>query len=224
MAVERLKLEVSLRDGRGKSATRKLRAQGHVPGVVYGPDVQPTAIVANDLQLARVLRGGANALVDLVGAKTVEGKPMLVRAVQRDPLSRKLVHFDMFAVNLRARLDVQVPIEYVGTPRGVTMDGGVFEPLLRTLELSVMPLAIPEVIHVDVSNLGIGDAIHVRDIPLPPDSVLKTDADTTAVHVVAPRAEEEPAAAAAPAEGEAAPAEGAEGAPAAAAPADKAEE
>jgi large subunit ribosomal protein L25 len=90
----------------------------------------------------------------------------------------------------------------------------VFEPLLRTHARAVMPLAIPESITVDVSNLGIGDAIHVREIALPPDAVLKTDPDTTAVHVTAPRAEEEPAAAAAPAEGEAAAAEGAEGAPA----------
>jgi large subunit ribosomal protein L25 len=120
MAVERLQLEVNLRSGIGKSHTRKLRAAGSVPGVVYGSGVQPTNVTAADLQLARVLRGGANALVDLIGEKSLEGKPMLVRAVQRDPLSRKLVHFDMYAVNLRERLDVEVPIENVGTPRGVT--------------------------------------------------------------------------------------------------------
>jgi large subunit ribosomal protein L25 len=83
-----------------------------------------------------------------------------------------------------------------------------------------MPLAIPDVINVDVSNLGIGDAIHVRDIQLPPDVVSKIEGDATVVHVVAPRLEEEAApVAAAPAEGEAAPAEGA----AAAAPAEGAE-
>jgi large subunit ribosomal protein L25 len=141
---------------------------------------------------------------------------VLVKEVQRDPLSRKHVHFDLYAVNLKARLDVEVPLHYVGTPKGVQLDAGVLEPLLRTLEVSCMPLAIPEVINVDVSNLGIGDAIHVRDIPLPPDVVSKIDGDTTAVHVIAPRTEEEVApVAAAPVEGEAVPVEGA----AAAAPA-----
>lgn len=223
--MERLKLEIAAREGRGKSATRKLRAQGRVPGIVYGSGIEPTAVTADSLALARVLRGGANALVDLHGVRAVEGKPVLLKEVQRDPLSRRHVHFDLYAVNLQARLDVEVPLHFVGTPRGVQFDGGVLEPLLRTLEVSCMPLSIPESIDVDISNLGIGDAIHVRDIQLPPDVVSKIEADATVVHVVAPRLEEEVAPAAEPVEGEAAaPAEGAEGAPAAAAPADKAEE
>lgn len=221
--MERLKLEISPRDGRGKSATRKLRAEGRVPGIVYGAGIQPTAVTAESLSLARVARGGANALVDLVGVSAIEGKPVLLKELQRDPVSRRHVHFDLYAVDLTARLDLEVPFHFVGTPKGVVLDGGVLEPLMRTLEVSCMPLAIPESITVDVSGLGIGDAIHVRDVQIPPDVVVKTDADTTVVHVIAPRLEEEPVAAAAPVEGEAAPAEGAEGA-APAAEAEKAEE
>ena len=220
--MERLKLDILPREGRGKSVTRKLRAKDEIPGVVYGTGIEPTPVTAPRLSLARVLRGGANALVDLSGVKALEGKPVLVKEVQRDPVSRKHVHFDLYAVNLQARLDVEVPLHFVGTPKGVALDAGVLEPLLRTLEVSCMPLAIPEGINVDVSNLAIGEAIHVRDIALPPDVVSKIDADTTVVHVIAPRLEEEVAPAAAPAEGEAAPAEG-EAAPAGeAAAADKA--
>jgi large subunit ribosomal protein L25 len=201
-------LAIDLRDGKGKSVTRKLRAQGKVPGVVYGAGIDPTPIVIEDLALAKILRGGANALVDLHGAKALEGKPVLVKDVQRDPLSRRVVHCDLYAVNLKARLDVEIPLHFIGTARGVALDGGVMEPLLRTLEVSCMPLAIPESIDVDVSNLGIGDAIHVKDLVLPADVVSKIELDTTVVHVVAPRLEEEPVAAAAaeavPAEGEAA--------------------
>jgi large subunit ribosomal protein L25 len=201
-------LAIDLREGKGKSVTRKLRAQGKVPGVVYGAGIDPTPIVIEDLALAKILRGGANALVDLTGAKALEGKPVLVKDVQRDPLSRRVVHCDLYAVNLKARLDVEIPLHFIGTARGVALDGGVMEPLLRTLEVSCMPLAIPESIDVDVSNLGIGDAIHVKDLVLPADVVSKIELDTTVVHVVAPRLEEEPVAAAAaeavPAEGEAA--------------------
>ena len=222
--MERMKLEIAPREGRGKSVTRKLRAQDRIPGVVYGSGVEATAVSADRIALARVLRGGANALVDLVGTKSLEGKPVLVKEIQRDPLSRKHVHFDLYVPDLTARLDVEVPLHYVGTPKGVQFDGGVLEPLLRTLEVSCMPLAIPEGINVDVSNLAIGEAIHVRDIQLPPDVVSKIEGDTTLVHVIAPRLEEEVAPAAAPAEGEAAaPAEG-EAAPAADAAAAKAEE
>lgn len=222
MALERLELEVSLRDGRGKSVTRKLRAQGKVPAVVYGSGIEPTPIVVESLGLAKVLRGGVNALVDLKGAKSIEGKPVLVKEIQRDPLSRKVVHCDFYAVNLKARIDVEVPLHFVGIPRGVALDGGVLEPLLRTLEVSTMPLSIPESIDVDVSNLGIGDAIHVRDLVLPPDVILKTDADLTVTHVITPRLEEVAAPAAAVEGAEAVP--GAEAAPAAdAAKATKAE-
>jgi large subunit ribosomal protein L25 len=212
-------LAIDLREGKGKSVTRKLRAQGKVPGVVYGAGIEPTPIVVEDLALAKILRGGANALVDLTGAKALEGKPVLVKDVQRDPLSRRVVHCDLYAVNLKARLDVEIPLHFIGTARGVALDGGVMEPLLRTLEVSCMPLAIPESIDVDVSNLGIGDAIHVKDLVLPADVVSKIELDTTVVHVVAPRLEEE----AAPAAAEAAPAEG-EAAAAAAPAAEKAED
>jgi large subunit ribosomal protein L25 len=214
MANERLELQVSLRDGRGKSVTRKLRAAGQVPAVIYGSGINPTPIVVESLDLAKALRGGVNALIDLKGDKSIEGKPVLVKEIQRDPLSRKVVHCDLYAVNLKARLDVEVPIHFVGIPRGVALDGGVLEPLMRTIELSCMPLAIPESIDVDVSNLGIGDAIHVRDLALPGDVVLKTDAELTVTHVVAPRLEEVAAPVVA---AEGAPVEGA--APAAGAPA-----
>jgi large subunit ribosomal protein L25 len=100
------------------------------------------------------------------------------------------VHCDLYAVNLKARIDLEIPLHFVGIPRGVALDGGVLEPLLRTLEVSCMPLAIPESIDVDVSNLGIGDAIHVRDLVLPADVVCKTDMEMTVTHVVAPRLEE----------------------------------
>jgi large subunit ribosomal protein L25 len=210
MAIERLELEVSLRDGRGKSVTRKLRAQGKVPAVVYGSGIEPTPIVVESLGLAKVLRGGVNALVDLKGAKAIEGKPVLVKEIQRDPLSRKVVHCDLYAVNLKARIDVEIPLHFMGIPRGVALDGGVLEPLLRTLEVSTMPLAIPESIEVDVSNLGIGDAIHVRDLVLPPDVLLKTDPDVTVTHVITPRLEEVAAPVAAVEGAEVAP--GAEGA------------
>ncbi len=217
MANERLELAVSLREGKGKSVTRKIRATGQVPAVIYGSGVSPTPIVVESLALAKVLRGGANALIDLSGAKSVEGKPVLVKEIQRDPLSRKVVHCDLYAVNLKARIDLEIPLHFVGIPRGVALDGGVLEPLLRTLELSCMPLSIPESIDVDVSNLGIGDAIHVRDVVLPADVVCKTDMDSTVTHVVAPRLEEVVAPVAvegAPVEGEAVAAAGAAAAPA----------
>ena len=114
-------------------------------------------------------------------------------------------------MNLQARLDVEVPLIFVGVSKGVQLDGGVMEPSCARSRSRACRSRFPSRSRSTSRTSAIGDAIHVRDIQLPPDVVSKVDGDTTVVHVVAPRLEEEPVVAAAvPAEGEAAvPAEGA---------------
>ncbi len=91
------------------------------------------------------------------------------------------------------KLTIEVPIHYVGRAPGVIEQGGVLEPLLRDLQVSCLPLAIPESFEVDVSELSIGDAIHIRDVDLPEGVEALGDPDLSVVHVVAPRVEEEKA-------------------------------
>ncbi len=190
--MERLKLEVSLREGSGKGVARKLRAAGHVPAVFYGRGIEPVHLQIDVVPLERVVHGGANALIDLEGPKQVAKKPVLIKELQRDPATRKLLHCDLFAVDLSEKLAVDVPIHYVGRPRGVVEQGGVLEPLLRELQVTCMPLAIPDSVEVDVSSLGIHETIHIRDIQLPADVEAIGDPDRSIVHVVPPRVEEEP--------------------------------
>ena len=148
-----------------------------------------------------------NTLIDLKVGKTET--VVLVKELQRDPVSGALLHADLFAVDVDKTIEVQVPVHIVGTPIGVEF-GGLLDFPLREIEIECLPRAIPEQVAVDVANLQVGDSIHVRDIALPEGATMLSDPDLAVASVVLPQAEEEaePAEAAA-VEGEAAAAEGA---------------
>jgi large subunit ribosomal protein L25 len=186
--MDRQALQVSPRETRGKGA---LRAAGQVPAVLYGGGIDPVSLAVEGRLLDDVLHSGANAILDLAGPNEVKGKLALVKAVQRDPVSRRVLHCDLYAVDVRKKVTVSVALHYGGKPTGVEL-GGVLEPILRDLEVECLPLEIPDSISVDVSALNIGDSIHVRDIAVPASVEVLSDLDATAVHVVAPRVEEEP--------------------------------
>jgi large subunit ribosomal protein L25 len=207
--MQRLALNVGLRAASGKGAARKLRATGRVPAVLYGREQAPLSLSVVALELDKVVQRGANALLDLRGTREVEGKIALIKEVQRDPLRRNLLHCDLLMVDPRRPIDVEIPLHFTGKAKGIE-SGGVLEPLIREVEIRVLPLEIPDSIEIDVSGLEIGQSIHVRDLRLPAGAELLSDPEQTAVHVIVARMEiEAPAPAAVPAEGEA-PAEGAE--------------
>ena len=199
--MQRLKLEVSVREAAGRSALRKLRAQGAVPAVLYGTGVEALSLVIDGRSLERVLRTGANTLLDLRGPKEVKGKLALLKEVQRDPVSQRLLHCDVYAVDAKKKLHVSVPFHFEGRPRGVEQQGGIFETPAMEIEVSCLPFSIPDRISIDVSNLEIGDTIHLRDIELPEAVEALADGSLTVAQVSAPRVEAvaEPEA---PAEGE----------------------
>lgn len=203
-------LVVEAREATGKGAARKLRAAGRIPAVLYGRGRDSLPLALDPRALDRILRAqGANTLLDL----TVEGRPeltdtvALVKELQRDPLRGEIVHADLYQVDLTRAVEVEVPIHLVGKPRGLEF-GGILEHTLREVSLECLPRSIPDAIEVDISQLELGDVLHVRDLPLPEGVALLSDPDLGVVLIAAPAAE------AAPAEAAAAPAEGA--APAAA--------
>jgi large subunit ribosomal protein L25 len=212
-------LNIEKRDNSGKGVARKLRAAGKIPGVCYSAGQAPEAIALDPRALDRILRGsesGMNTLIDLAvsGGSPYNGRTVLVRELQRDPVTGVALHADLFALDLTAKVKVSVPIHLRGHAAGVEQ-GGIVDHALREIELECLPRAIPKEIVVDVSALEINQSIHVRDLALPEGIDLLSDRDLSVVSVVIPRkAEEEVPVAAAAAEG--APAEGA-AAPAAAA-------
>lgn len=188
-------IDVELREGRGKESNRRLRAAGRIPAVVYGHGNDPVALALDPLQLERKIRSshaGLNTLFDLTGEGAVSGRTVLVKELQRDPVRGGLLHADFYEISANELIQVFVPIHLTGEPAGVVM-GGVVEHMVRELEMSCLPRAIPDEIIADVSALEIGDTLHVSDLPLPEGVELVTDASVSVVSVILPKTVEEAA-------------------------------
>jgi large subunit ribosomal protein L25 len=199
-------LDVETRTDGGKGVARKLRAKGRIPAICYGSSEGARGVHLDPHMLERILSkssAGLNTLIDLKGGGPLDGRVVIVKDLQRDPVRGSLLHADLYEVDVNRTITVDVPIHLSGTPVGVELGGGILEHALRELEVECLPRAIPEEIVADVRALALGDSLHVRDLVLPPGVELITDPDLSVVSVVAPRAEEAVTEAAA-AEGEAA--------------------
>jgi large subunit ribosomal protein L25 len=208
--VSDVSLSAEERAGRGKGAARKLRAAGRMPAVVYGRGQESRPVTLDPAALSKLLRAshsGVNTLIDLkLGSRE---SVVLVRDIQKDPVNGRWIHADLYEVDLTRAIEVQVPLHLVGKPAGIEA-GGILDHPLREITIECLPRAIPDSIDVDVSALGVGDSIHVRDLALPEGTRMLSDPDLAVASVVLPKAEEEKPVEAAPAEGAAAaPAEGA---------------
>ena len=165
-------LKVSVRNEKGKGAVRKLRAKGLVPGVFYGPGQEPVkiAIVSDDLKTAVKGHEDANPLFNIVfdgeAAKKLSGSTVVIKESQHDVMTHEYLHVDLLKIDMAKKLTVEVSIHYIGKPEGVKM-GGILQEVRRKLELEALPTDIPEAIEVDVSELNIGDSLHIQDIELP---------------------------------------------------------
>lgn len=184
-------LNVEARSDTGKGVARKLRAAGRIPGVCYGAsDRQSITLDPSALDgLLRRSASGMNTLIDLKvdGGGSFDGKKVLVKEVQRDPISNRALHADFFALDMTHMIDVAVPVHVSGIPVGVSMSDGILDHVLREVHLECLPHSIPDEIVVDVSALDIGESIHVRDLVFPDGVTLRTDGDLSVVSVVAPK-------------------------------------
>lgn len=174
------------REGTGKGAARSARREGRIPGVLYGHGEESVSLSVDANELQKLVHSISieNTIVDLDIGK---GEPykVLIREVQRHPFRDEFVHIDFFHVAMDEKIQVEIPIVLIGTPTGVKNKGGVMDHQLRELEVFCLPGNIPEKVEIDVSNLDIGDSIHVSDIQLPDVEVL-TDLDRSVVAVLAP--------------------------------------
>jgi large subunit ribosomal protein L25 len=202
------------RETKPKGFVNQLRRAGRVPAVLYGPKTATTAlsVSAADLQ-ARIAHAAQSRIIRLKSnSPDLEGKHVILKEVQRAPVSRELLHADLYEVDLSRTIRVSVALKFVGRPAGVAL-GGIMQPLERGVEVECLPLEIPEAIEVDVTELGVHDVVHVSALKFAGNVKPIYETDYPVVTVLPPTVAEAPAAAA-PAEGEAAeaaaaPAEGA---------------
>jgi large subunit ribosomal protein L25 len=194
---KQVKLKAEPRPNVGRSAVRKLRARGFIPAVIYGGNdkPQPLQVSARDINAMMSQASGENVLVELEIGGDSQSRTALVQEVQHSPVGGEIRHVDFHAISMDQMIQAEVPLEPVGTAVGVKTFGGLLEQSLRELAIECLPGDLPDRITVDVSQLNIGDAIHVRDIQLPQGVTPKVQVDLTAFSVVAPVVEEAPVAA-----------------------------
>jgi large subunit ribosomal protein L25 len=189
-------LAVERRDAIGRAAVRKLKARGVVPAVVYGgkEKPEPLQVLRRDVSVMLSHASGENILVELEIAGEKTTRSAMVQEVQHSPVGGDVLHIDFHAVSMDEKIEADVPLEPAGTANGVKNFGGLLEQSLRALTVSCLPRDLPDKISVDVSNLNIGDSIHVRDIKLPNEVAAKVQPELTVFSVLAPIVEEEPVA------------------------------
>jgi len=184
-------LPIEKRDGRGTRLARKLRAQGKVPGVVYGHKEETVSVAVATDALMSAVRHGAR-VVDL---RTDSGvQKAQIAELQWDHLGMELLHVDFRRVAADERIHVTVPVELKGIAPGVT-GGGILDQPIHTLSIECAADSVPESIRVNINELQLGAAIHVRELHLPPGVKALADPDAIVVHVTAPQAVPETAAA-----------------------------
>jgi len=201
-------VEVQERSENGKNAARRLRKAGGVPGVVYGLDRPPfnVAVGARKIEEVLGLETGRNTIFTLALAGQDRSRAVMIKALQRDPVSERLVHVDFVRVDLAKAVRVNVPIRILGIPEGVKTGGGLLEFILRQVAVECLPSDIPEHLDLEVSGLNLNQHLSVKDLPAKERVTVLDDPDSIVCVVAIPKEEAAPvveeAAAAAPAEPE----------------------
>jgi large subunit ribosomal protein L25 len=189
---EKIVVEGAARELRGKNEARRLRLTGKLPATLYGGKGEAISLAVNAKQVGAILRSesGHNTLfqVDLGG----KHEPAILKDWQVDPVSGKLLHVDLLRIAMDVRMRVKVPVHTFGEPKGVKVEGGVFETVTREVEIECLPGEIPTEFRVDVSNLTLNGALRASELPIDTSKMkLITEPERVLAHVVALRVEEE---------------------------------
>jgi large subunit ribosomal protein L25 len=195
---KQLKLSAQTRTSVGRSAVNKIKAQGLVPAVIYGGHQAAENLSVSKREISNLLAHATSehVLVDLsiTDGDQTRSSLALIQEVQHHPLKRDVLHVDFHAVRADEKLHAEIPVEPFGEADGVKNFGGILEINLHALEVECLPKDLPEIIRIDVSKLGVGEGIHIKDIQLPEGVTARADGDITVVRVAAPKVEAEPVA------------------------------
>jgi large subunit ribosomal protein L25 len=193
--METLTLAVEPRQALGKEESGRIRRNGRVPGIFYGPGNQATSLSFDSREFQLKIAGLAGShLIQLTSPHpALQDKIVILKEVQRHPVTSKVLHVDLYEVDINKTITVTVPLHFVGKAEGVTA-GGVLLTSMREISVECLPRNIPEFTEIDISHLKINDSIHIEDIVLPPGVKAVFDTNEVVVTVTPPITEEVPAA------------------------------
>ena len=193
--MEQINLDVQLRKDIGTGRSKKLRRVNLIPAVIYGGTAKPTIIQADRKVYERINRQHAGEsliyhLNVLDQGKKVADFPAIVKAIQFHPVNDEVIHLDFNRISLDKEIEINVKIVTRGEAIGVKRDGGTLDHTMWELDIVCLPTAIPHHIEADISNLGIHEAIHVKDLVLPAGVRTKHDPESVVVTVAGSMREE----------------------------------
>jgi large subunit ribosomal protein L25 len=192
-AMKQYTVSAEVRKEFGKNAARRLRRAGMIPAVVYGNAQQVIPLTVDPKQLGAIFHSGAGH--NTIFALDIQNQPpvsVMIKEWINDPIKGNLLHADLVRVALDKTLQVEVAISAIGEPKGVKVQGGIFEFVLREVEIECLPADIPENITIDISELEIGANLRVSDLPVGPKIKVLSDPDLVVAHVISPKAEKVP--------------------------------
>lgn len=189
--MEQVLIKADTRNATGKGIARKLRREGRIPAVLYGRNVDPVSITVSTKDWEKITRHmKRNVILDMeiTGGKGVENRPVMVKEVQKDGLGVNVMHIDFLQVSMERTVEVEVPIHLKGKSKGEIL-GGIIDIHLRSARVECLPTQIPEEIVIDITELDIGDSVHVSDISLPGVKMME-QGGTAILSVIPPTVEE----------------------------------
>jgi large subunit ribosomal protein L25 len=182
--MQEIPISVERRPEIGKGFARRARMAGKIPAVIYGPEIDPIPVAVEERSFRASMKTSTSSSILNLNLEGKETKAV-VRDLQRDPITNRVVHIDFHAISMNRPINVSIPIQLNGIPLGVKVDGGIMQTTMRELEISCLPANIPDIIELDVSELSIGESIHVSDIELENVTIL-TELRRTVVVISAP--------------------------------------
>jgi len=191
--LELIKFKANIRTQTGNGPGRVLRREGQIPGVLYGPNTEPVLLSVDIKELEQILREskGAQVILELViQDQEAASRTAILKELQTHPVSQNYLHVDFYEIAMDRKIKANVPVVATGKSVGVEM-GGMLQIIRRELEVMCLPLHIPETIEIDITDLDIGDSIHVDEIPLEGDVEIPTDVNFTVLTILSPAKEEE---------------------------------
>lgn len=184
--MEQFSLEANLRNGVGKGYCRRLRAKGLIPAILYGKGEKSIPIEVKAVHLIHLLHeGGENAIINLLFPDSSQ-KVVILREKQIHPYKNFLLHADFCKISLKEKLRVSVPIELVGTAKGVK-EGGTLEQMMWHIEISALATQIPENIKVDLTDLELNSTLRVKDLEVEKGIEIHTEPELVVLSIVPPK-------------------------------------
>jgi|RhiMethySRZTD1v2_1073278.scaffolds.fasta_scaffold501571_1 large subunit ribosomal protein L25 len=182
--MDRVKLQVRPREGRGSKDAKALRAAGDIPGVIYSATTDTQAIVVNARALRQAVSGGLHTILDVTLDGDGQTRPVLIKDLQLDPVRGRVVHIDLHEIRLDQVIQTVIPVHLEGHAEGVNMGGALNQPV-HELHVDALPADLVDFISVDVSALEIGQSIRLSDLEAPPGVTFTDDLESTVIATIA---------------------------------------